>query len=261
MKIRCQVCGKMIDAANYNCPYCRGENPISDGEITTLWLDYKKKRLKIRMITIISVIAAAVLTVFILDKNLMLSPKQYQALMNTKAIKAYAKEHYPNAVLIEKHYNSIKDFQFMGIPKTDVFIYELDGLRFTISACKGECDSGNDGYETALIKKRICEKYLIDFFATQGIHYNPDITLLYPSGEISISLDFQLEFEEDKPTPRDFGWFYEFYLYWKEVCPTEDFSIRFCYRINRNSNYNLYCYSSSKFADEDDFYNRFEYLG
>lgn len=134
MKIKCQICGKKIDAGNYICPYCRGENLLSDGEITTLWLADKKKRFKIRLITIISVIATAVLTIFILDKNLMLSPKQYQARMNRKAVRAYVAEYYPGAFLVEEHFNTIENYRFLGVPTTDVFIYNKDGVEFGVYA-------------------------------------------------------------------------------------------------------------------------------
>ena len=134
MKIKCQICGKKIDAGNYNCPYCQGENPLSDGEITALWLAEKKKRFKIRLIAIISVIAAAVLTIFILDKNLLLSPKQYQARMNRKAVRAYVAEYYPGAVLVKENFYSIKNYRFLAVPSEDEFIYDLNGVEFSVCA-------------------------------------------------------------------------------------------------------------------------------
>lgn len=269
VQIKCQSCGKKIGASNRNCPYCQSENPLSDGEITALRLKSKEKRRTFKII--------AILTVFVMIAGFCVScsvlPHKWNptALKNRAAILKYAKANYPGAKIVKEYYPSTK-FNPTGDPY-DFIWFELDGLQFFIEARHGECYYYNDGYGYALIQREIRENYLNDFFTSRGLPYEPDIALSYagtgvyePPGKDAsldtfpgdIRLDLLLDFEEDKPTPRDFGWFYEFYLYWKEVCPTDGFTIRFCYRINKNSYLNLYCYSTSKFKNADDFYDQFK---
>ena len=135
MKIKCQKCGRMIDASNYLCPYCQGENPLGDGEVLSLWQDDRRKRLKIRLIVIISVIAALFLIGFILNKNLLF-PTQRLARMNRKAVREYVAQYYPEAVLVDEHFYSIENY-FVGPPSTDVFVYNLNSVEFEIYACNG----------------------------------------------------------------------------------------------------------------------------
>lgn len=272
MKIKCQKCGRKIDASNYLCPYCQGENALSDGEVFSLWQVDRKRRLKTRLIVTISVAVTLVLLYFILNANLLF-PNQAEARRNNKAITAYVEKYYPKAVLVKKHYNSIENY--LGLPTNDVFDYEQNGLRFSISAHNGNIDSVyDDGYAEALIIQDIHQNYLDAFFEERGISYRPGIIFYFTNANrksyikpgMNASFDtfpgkatvnVLLECEMDKLTPRDFDWLYEFYLYWKKNLPTEKCSLSFQYWMNENSYYSLNCDSSSEYANEDEFYDSF----
>ncbi|MCH5208631.1 MAG: hypothetical protein J1F04_07075 [Oscillospiraceae bacterium] len=262
MKNVCKNCGEILpkwrkDIVCERCGYINEH------------LYYKDKKLRIlkRVLTFLSVIFVIVGTLVVCDKA-MLYPWQSHTRSNRKAMLEYAHKNYPEAKIVKENYPSLK-FNVTAQPH-DVIWFELDGVEFFISARDGKVS--DDRYGVALMEKAVREDYLNDFFVQRGLSYRVGITFYdripLPTEQVidpknlteTISLDIVLEYEEDKQTPRDFDWFYDFYCYWKEKCPTGKFSIRFCYKIKRGAFYSMYCDSGSEFDSEDDFYNQFKYI-
>lgn len=223
--------------------------------------------MKKKVLTVILSIAAMVGVGLILNANLLF-PWQAKHRENKKAVLRYAQLNHPNAKLSKANYPSSN----ITNDPYDEFFFETDGIRFCILARDGKVGEHGDGYGMALLSKEVHEKYLDAFFIDRGLPNNAELTYYdyYPywpgkDAEIKsfpgeISLSFVLEYKDDKSTPRDFGWFYDFYCYWKEVCPTKGFSIRFCCWTENGDTYQLYCYSTSEFDGEDEFYNSFKFI-
>ncbi len=185
-----------------------------------------------------------------------------------QAIVQYQRQNYPGAKVIERNFPFLANPHLVGSPVRSSMKFEYDGVKFGIYAQDGIISG--DGYGAAKLKKEIREKYLQNFFSRQGILYEPDINFSYDKNYFpqkdaslktfrgSIQLAFLMNYDESKKFPEDYGWFYDFYCYWKEVCPTDDYYLWFSLRINRNTYYQLRCDSKSQFVDKDDFYNSFE---
>lgn len=264
MDNNCNNCGKIL-------PKWRTDIVCESCGYVNEHLYYKAKKLRIlkRVLIVLAVIFVIVGTLSVCNCA-MLYPWQYQARNNRRAILEYADKNYPEAKIVKENYPTMK-FNPTNKPY-DVIWFELDGVDFYIKARDGEVDYDDDGYGIALLEKAVREDYLNDFFVQRELSYHVDITfwdyIPPPVEQVvdlkdlteTISLDIVLEYEEDKQTPRDFDWFYDFYCYWKEKCPTEKFSIRFCYKLKRTAVYSLYCDSGSEFDNEEDFYNQFKYI-
>lgn len=259
-RLFCQKCNGILPKLNATCDKCGHFNEA-------LYPEIEKVRKRRKVIVILSVLFGLVVVVIICNAA-MLFPWQYRARHNRNAILEYAEKNYPGAEIVEELYPTMK-FNPTGNPY-DVIWFELNGIEFYIEARDGEVKRQNDGYGEAKIKKEIRENYLQDFFSRQGLSCEPDISFSYddnywPTQNASlktfcgsIQLDFVMNYDESKKFPEDYGWFYDFYCYWEEVCPTDGYSLRFCFRINRNTYYQLRCDSKSQFVDKDDFYSRFK---
>lgn len=256
----CKKCNGVLPKGDSTCDKCGHFNEA-------LYPEIENGRKRRKVIVILSVLLGLIIVVIICNAA-MLFPWQYRARHNRNAIIEYAEKNYPGAEIVEELYPTMK-FNPTGNPY-DVIWFELNGIEFYIEARDGEVKRQNDGYGIAKIKKEVREKYLQDFFSRKGLSCEPDISFSYddyywPTSNASLNtflgsihLDFVLGYDESKKFPEDYGWFYDFYCYWKEVCPTKDFSLRFCFRINKNTPFQLWCDSSSKFTGEDDFYKSFK---
>ena len=255
----CQKCSLMLPKGEIVCEYCGHINE-------SIYPKFEKVKTARRAILILAAVG-----ILILCHVFMLYPWQYQARRNRKAIMKYARTFYPEAKIVKEYYPTM-EFNPTGMPYDRIW-FELDGVEFTIAVRDGEVNRDSDGYGFGLLRKEIRENYLNDFFSMRGLSDIVDISFsdyspYWPQQYAVISdfpgtirLDILLEHEEDKQTLRDFDWLYDFYCYWREVCPTEGFSIRFCYRISSKTNYTIYCYSTSEIDNEEDFYNLMEYIG
>ncbi len=227
----------------------------------------KRRFMTKRKIIALSVVAAIIL-LFVWD--IYIDPPAFWHFRQAdkQAIVQYQRQNYPGAKVIERDFPFLANPHLVGFPVPSRMTFEYDGVKFRISAQDGIISG--DGYGGSKIEKEIREKYLQDFFSRQGFSYEPNIDFSYHKNYFpqkdaslktfrgSIQLDFLINYDGSKKFPEDYGWFYDFYCYWKEVCPTDDYSLWFCLRINRNAYYQLECDSKSEFADKDDFYNSFK---
>ena len=258
-RYNCQKCGLLLPKGEIACGYCGHINESVYAKLEEV------KRVR-RTVLILAAVG-----VLILCHVFMLYPWQYQARRNKKAIMSYARTFYPEAKVVKEQYPTMM-FNPTGRPYDRIW-FELDGVEFYIEARDGKLTGDSDGYGFALLKKEIRENYLNDFFLQRGLPDIADISFsdyspYWPPQYAAISdfpgtirLDILLEREENKQTLRDFDWLYDFYCYWRETCPTEGFSIRFCYRTSPKTNYTINCYSTSEIDNEEDFYNLMEYMG
>lgn len=256
-RFACEKCGNILPKGDIICDKCRHSNE----QLFHIIIAAKQRQ---RFVTIL-ILVISLIALGIIFNVFMLFPWQYQARHNKKAILSYVRDNYPNARIVEEYYPSMK-FNPTNKPY-DSIVFELNGVQFAVRGRDGKVNEANDDlYGAAVIQKEVREGYLNNFFSQRALEYEADIDFLdyYPRKTDNLStfqgnifLEFRLDHEADKPTSRDLGWLYDFYCYWRNVCPTEDFTLRFYYRISRNSGYELYCYANSQFSNEDEFYAAF----
>ena len=143
-------------------------------------------------------------------------------------------------------------------------------MKIYCTNCGSRLKSENDdGYGAAVIQKEIREKYLDKFFQPRGLTYSAQIGFsgqwVQRNDDLSsfkggILLEFELEYDENIKSPRDFGWFYDFYCYWKDECPAKSFTLRFYYFTDSQTKYLIYCDTGYELTDEDEFYGLAERL-
>ena len=195
----------------------------------------------------------------------------YQASRNRTAILEYAANNYPRARIVEEYYPSAK-FNPSNKPY-DSIQFEFDGINFWIKVRDGEVDWRNDdGYGGAVIQKEIREKYLDNYFIPKGLDcnarirysgYQPkknDTLASFVSFNGTIVLEFDLEYKENGIPAQNYDWFYDFYCYWKDICPTREFALWFCYWTDPQAKYLIYCDSSFEFDSKESFFSASERL-
>lgn len=150
-----------------------------------------------------------------LCNSLLLFPWQRGARRNKQVILEYAEEHYPDARFIEGHYNSAKFFVWNNFG--DAGVFNLAGVEFKITAEAGEILI--DGYP----KARACaqfDKIIQDgFLKPQGLSAQTSYIFvdnyyeIYPYTGV---LEVKVKSIDQGSTPREVGWLYDFYKFWKE---------------------------------------------
>ena len=73
-------------------------------------------------------------------------------------------------------------------------------------------------------------------------------------------LEFDLEYKENGIPAQNYDWFYDFYCYWKDICPTREFALWFCYWTDPQAIYLIYCDSSFEFDSKESFFSASERL-
>ncbi len=197
--------------------------------------------------------------IIVLHMN-MLFPWQYQARRNRKAILEYVQNAYPEAIMIEEHYQTMK-FNPTNKPH-DVIWFELDGIKFYVAACDGIVDCSNDdGYPearvTAQFDKIIQDGFLKPRNIVSSVHYSfqDDYRKTYPyTGGLYIELRAR------GSTPQEVGWLYDFYKYWKkEGAFLREYQVSILiYENNVKKDCYVIIKNDSEFADENEFYSSFK---
>ncbi|MBD5129187.1 MAG: hypothetical protein HDT43_04610 [Ruminococcaceae bacterium] len=252
----CVQCGEVLSKGK-TCNKCGYDNP----ELFPLLHKHTrfKKTIKTLGIIVVLVVLVCVFVEF-LSKHPYLW--HYQAGRNRIAILEYAKENYPEAEIVEEYYPSAK-FSPTNKPY-DTIVFDFNDLKFFIRARDGKVnEKSDDGYGAAIMRREIREKYLDDFFRQIDLPYNVQIYFadqwpqkydVLDSYKGSIQLEFESEYDDSK-TPQDFDWFYDFYCYWRDICPTRGFTLRFYYWTANQEKYLIYCDSGSEFDSKEEFYS------
>ena len=261
MKIYCTKCGNRLKSEI--CKKCGSDNSVyyrtekysksSTWELLAPWL-------------LVMIILAAFLGTCV---SCTVCPEAWSASVkeNRAAILEYANANYPGAKIVEEYYPSATAFA-TGNPY-DSILFELDGIEFSIRARQGKVGEYNDGCGERAFRKEIREKYPDTFFLPRGLTYNAKIYFsdqwvqrnddLY-SFKGGIHPKFEPEYDENIKSPRDLGWFYDFYCYWRDVCPVKRFTLRFYYFTDSQTKYLIYCDTGYELTNEDEFYGLAERL-
>lgn len=251
----CKQCGKEIEESAEFCTYCGTANDFNSS--TTIVKHKKKHHNLFILLYILGAFAVIAATVAILNANLLL-PWQRGARRNKQVILEYAEEHYPDAKVIEENYNSAKFFIWNNFE--DGIVFNLDGLRFGITAEGGKIIT--DGYYGARAIAQF-DKIIQDGFlkprgakATVVYGFVDGYRKSYPyTGRLSIGIEV---FNRDI-TPREVGWFYDFYKYWKnEGAFLAGYGVEIRISLNKEITYHIHYDNNSEFPNEDSFYAAFE---
>lgn len=262
MKIKCSKCGKRLESEI--CRKCGFNN--------SLYYRIEKFSRPSRRGIIISLVTAVTVIIGLYASCVSCTacPEVWSvsAKKNRAAILEYANKNYPEAKIVEEYYPSA-EFNPTNKPY-DSIMFDFNGVNFFIWARDGEVNEKNDdGYGAAIIRQEIREKYLDDFFHQLNIPYSVQINFseYWPqkddtlaSFKGTIRLEFELEYDDSKSSTQDFDWFYDFYCYWSDICPTQGFTLRFYYWTDSEEKYVIHCDSSSKFDSKEEFYGVSERL-
>ena len=169
----------------------------------------------------------------------------------------YVSENYSDAKFIEAHYGTTKiNFGSNGY---DQFVFDLNGVRFSIFAERGEITI--DSYWSAFAEHQLYNTYIKPFAEprkiTASFSYNSNQLLDYfknnPEANISQfdgGVDIMI-YDGECTNPKSLGWLYDFYSYCRGNIP-------FGYTVTiicRNSS--LTFSKECRFKNENAFYNSF----
>ncbi len=191
-----------------------------------------------------------------------------------KAILSYVEENYPSA----KRLGGKFPLQMPAGPfEPSIMYFELDGINFSISALDKEIT--DDTYYKAKAEKYIRENFIDGFMNDRRL--TPDIRISFISPpdhfgmlgkdvldnvynfEGSIHVTIKQAHIDGVSTPKDVGWFYDFYQYWIENCDLTNCAVLIYYFPNNDyatnePSYNIEFKRGEKtFSGENDFYNHF----
>ncbi len=235
------------------------KNPYKLAETLETQANNDPKR-KIRRKRIFIVVAAIIVGLIIWD---FADPPlwwQSEAQQNQKVILDYAKEHYPNAKIVEEVYQST-GLNFTSNPH-DYIVFEQNGVTFSIWANDGVFSGENflSSKSVQYVEHKIIDPFLIprNINANCSIYFAGEIPPVTSISEYKegISIHIAPEYVSGKDEPKELGWLYDFYLYIHEHL--NNTSISFTYSINRNTCYSAEVNASGKIKSEDEFYAAFK---
>ena len=179
-----------------------------------------------------------------------------------RAILEYAKVQYNGEAKVVSSSFPIINPGLVGPPEDSVMRFKYNDTIFPISAKNGKVI--NDGYHRARAEDGIEEIMDVGFFQQRNIKAN--YQYFFPHGapegsfeEFDGSVEIIITFKEKNPleNPQDVTWLYDFYLYWTEVSPLNNYSITLSYYTSKNSYYAIKFTEDSVFKDSSEFYSEF----
>ena len=199
--------------------------------------------------------ALVVVTVIILNANLLL-PWQEEHRANKKAILKYVREKYPNS---KRKGGEFPMQKFPEFHKAGTMYFELDGIEFGISAEFGKIVV--DGYCGARAIAQFDKIIQDGFLKPRGITAYTDYSFvdnyyeIYPyTGGLSVRITIW----DQGTTPREVGWLYDFYKYWKNE---GEFLRLYSVRIDIVADKQRMCHIDYRefddFPNEEKFYSAF----
>lgn len=252
MKIICKNCERTVDSEANFCRYCGFPNDKGNIAIKP---PIKKKILSV-LLLILGAITAMTFLTWILNLNLLL-PWQLEARRNKKVILNYANEHYPDAQVVEEHYNSARLFVWNNL--ADAIVFKLDDMEFKIIAEAGKILT--DNYPKARACKQFDTIIQTGFFELREIEARTDYSFVdnyYESYPYTGELVIWISIADQGSTPREVGCLYDFYLYWQnEGTFLKGYDVGIKIIENNKSIYKVYYKSESPMLSENEFYNSF----
>lgn len=185
----------------------------------------------------------------------------FEAQKNKSVIMEYAEEHFPEARIVEEHYNSAIPFQTSN--KFDYIVYDQDGVQFSILANDGRLL--HDNYLTSkasqYIKREIIEPFIIprNITASYEVYFSGKA----PVGPVveydeGMRIHFNVKSDYQKDTPEKSGWLYDFFIYFQSESNLKDYQVIINYRTNNGVRYKLRFQEDSTFASSEEFYSAFQ---
>lgn len=202
-------------------------------------------------------VVALVIAVLILNANLLF-PWQWNAQKNKQAILEYVHQNYPDAKIIQAHY----DYGFNPWNKTNDYItFEWDDIEFGVSAEGGKIVG--DGYPGARAINQFDTIIKEGFMKPRGIEtactnysFLDNYKKSYP---YTGGLVVRITVVEQGSTPREVGWLYDFYKYWRNE---GNFLTGYRVQIEIVKNNDVICHcnyiNKDEFSDESEFYGAFK---
>ena len=233
-----------------------------------------KMQARKKAVMVIAIFSAVLifLVYTVLDTNL--NPPgwwRFDRLGDKKAILGYVEENYPETI---KRTGSKFPFQYPAGPfEHSVMYFELDGVNFGVSAWAGKIT--NDTYYEAKAEKYIRENFIDGFMNERGLSPEIEITFVIPpdyygllqkyilddihSFTGSITVMIKQDNIDGVYTPKEVGWFYDFYQYWTEKCDLPRCTVYLYYRQNDDkASYRIWFNRYKRiYSNEKDFYDHF----
>lgn len=220
--------------------------------------EHLARKMSCRRILKVIITITLVVGSIVLCNALLLFPWQWGARKNKQAILEYAAERYPEAVVLEQHYNTL-NFNFLKSPSDDYIFFKQDFLEFGIYARGGKITI--DDYPRIRANAQFDKIIRDDFFEPRGIevqtdyNYSDDYYEIYPyTGGLGVTV----RISDQGATPQEIGCLYDFYKFWKEKSYfLENYSVYIDIVIG-NEHHAMRYNKSSEFANEEEFYAIFE---
>lgn len=247
------------------CPQCGSSDLIfsSDNEetddtpLTEAITQEKTPPIKAKVLLMFALIVVGLIIWDFVDPPLWF---HFEAQENKKVIMEYAREHFPDSIVVKENYGSTVPFATAN--KLDYILFEKDGVQFSIWANDGIILGENylSAKGSQYIKREIIEKFLKprNIKATCSIYFDG----AKPVGSISdyndrIRIHIAPEYVFGKNDPRELGWLYDFYLYLYEHSELNNILLYVVYPIDKYTSYSATINVSGSLKNESDFYNSF----
>ena len=188
---------------------------------------------------------------------------QSEAQQNQKVILDYAKEHYPNAKIVQEVYQST-GLNFTSNPH-DYIVFEQNGVTFSIWANDGEFWGEN--FKTSSICQLITTELIDKFFVPRGLNVHSSFSFMGEELVEDISqykgrilVDIILEYEKGRNTPASLDWIYDFYVFWQNESFLKSYIVCLEYRINNDvsNKYEMTFTEETSFENAEEFYAAFK---
>ncbi len=237
------------------------------------------KKLTRKRIIVISIVALLVLFLTFFEiYDIFIDPPAWwrsDRQRDKRAILEYVENTYP--ANIKRKGGSFPLQAPAGPFKASVMYFELDGIDFSISAWEGKITG--DTYYESKAEKYIRENFIDSFMIERRLFPTIVTSFVYPpnlyglprvneledlwSFHGSIHITIRQDHIDGVSTPREVGWFYDFYQYWMNNCDLPNCAVYMHYRRNNDysTNENDYVVEFKRgkktFSNESDFYDHF----
>lgn len=189
---------------------------------------------------------------------LLLFPWQQGARRNKQVVLEYAEEHYPDAKIIGKEFNSAKFFVWNNFK--DCIVFKLDDIEFGITAEGGKILV--DGYYGARAIAQFDKIIQDEFLKPRGITaytsyiFADNYYEIYP---YTGRLDIQITIRDQGSTPQEVEWLYDFYKYWKKAGEfLTKYSVCIDIVLNDETVYHINYNYTTEFSNKTAFYAAFK---
>lgn len=181
---------------------------------------------------------------------------RFERQQDKKAIWEYVEVKYPDAKCTGSKFPFQKIAQ---IYPSSIMYFELNGINFHIAAEHGRVVEDMYPYERACahFDKIIQEGFLkpMGIEAYTYYHFIDDYDVYPYTGSLVVCLTIR----DQGSTPKEVGWLYDFYKYWKNE---GSFLAGYRVEIRISLNDEITCHinydNASEFANEDEFYSSFK---